>query len=189
MDEMLLNIISKDLHELREYMGSQNGLLVGIKTTLKKVETLDRTGDLLLKSLEKSSRDVDRLSQEIAGLRGLVGHLRQDLAKPLLHEHHNHFPKIIWITIGLFIGLAVAVSGWTSAWKDGLAYRNADTQIRYLRLLQEDSLYSTLRHAGEVVKADPEKVRDSVIQIEVDRERYWETIREAERLRRKGFGH
>ncbi|MCK7557563.1 hypothetical protein MKQ70_22185 [Chitinophaga sedimenti] len=188
MDEMFVNIMSKDLHEIREDMGRQTGVISEIKTAMTKVEVMDRTANSLLKSLETSSLDVGRLSQEIRGVRGLVAQLRHDLAKPLQQEHHHHFPKILWAAFALLIGFSVAVGGWFQSSRAGKEYRDADTQIRYLRLLPEDSLYSALMRAEKLVKSDPENVRDSVLQVEEDRERYWQMVREAERLRKKGYG-
>lgn len=188
MDEMFVNIMSKDLHEIREDIGQQAAAITDIKTALAKVDPLDRTANSLLKSLETSSLDVGRLSQDIGGLRVLAVQLRQDLMKPLQHEHHHHFSKILWAAFVLLIGFSVAVGGWFQSSRAGKEFRDADTQIRYLRLLPEDSLYSALMYAEKLVKSDPENVRDSVLQIEEDRERYWHMVREAERLRKKGYG-
>lgn len=188
MDEVFVNIMSKDLHEIREDMGRQSGVLADIKAALIKVDALDRTANSLLKDLETSSRDVGQLSQDIRGVRGLVAQLRHDLAKPLQQEHHHHFPKVLWAAVALLIGFSVAVGGWFQSSRAGKEYRDADTQIRYLRLLPEDSLYSALMGAEKLVKSDPENVRDSVLQVEEDRERYWQMVWEAERLKKKGYG-
>ncbi|WP_423736533.1 hypothetical protein [Chitinophaga caseinilytica] len=188
MDEMLVNLMSKDLHEIREDMGRQTGMISEIKTAMTKVEVMHRTANLLLKDLETSSRYVGQLSKDIRGVQRLMVQLRQDLTKPLQHEHHHHFPKILWAAFALLIGFSVAVGGWFQSSRAGKEYRDADTQIRYLRLLPEDSLYSALMRAEKLVKSDPENVRDSVLQVEEDRVRYWQMVREAERLRKKGYG-
>ncbi len=180
--------MSKDLHQIREDIGHQTETISEIKIAVIKVEVLDRTANSLLKELQASSRDAGQLSQDIKGVQGLVGQLRHDLTKPLQHEHHHHFSKILWAAFALLIGFSVAVGGWFQSFKSGREYRDADTQIRYLRLLPEDSLYSALIRAEKLVKSDPESVRDSVLQVEENRERYWQMVREAERLREKGFG-
>ena len=188
MDEMFVNIMSKDLHEIREDMGRQAAALTDIKAALAKVDALDRTANSLLKCLETSSRDVGQLSQDIRGVRGLVAQLRHDLAKPLQKEHHHHFPKILCAAYALLIGFSVAVGGWFQSSQAGKEYRDADTKIRMLQLMTGEFDGKTLREVDSLVRLDPAGMRDSIVQVEQAREAYWRTMEEAHRLKRKGFG-
>lgn len=188
MDEMLINIMSKDLHEIREDMGRQTGMISEIKTAMTRVEIMDRTANSLLKYLETSSRDVGQLSQDINGVRGLVVQLRHDLAKPLQQEHHHHFPKILWAAFALLIGFSVAVGGWFQSSRAGKEYRDADTKIRMLQLMTGEFDGKTLREVDSLVRLDPVGMRDSIEQVEQAREKYWRTMEEAQRLKHKGFG-
>ncbi|MGX5820856.1 hypothetical protein ACWKWU_21850 [Chitinophaga lutea] len=188
MDEMFVNIVSKDLHEIREDMGRQTGMISEIKSAMTRVEIMDRTANSLLKCLETSSREVGQLSQEIRGMRGLVAQLRHDLAKPLQQEHHHHFPKILWAAFALLIGFSVAVGGWFQSSRAGKEYRDADTKIRMLQLMTGEFDGKTLRKVDSLVQLDPAGMRDSIVQVEQAREEYWRTMEEAHRLKRKGFG-
>lgn len=188
MDEMFVNIMSKDLHEIREDIGRQTGLLTEVKAAFVKVDALDSTANSLQQSLEVSLQDIGRLSKEIVSLYGVVIRLRQDLLKPLQQEHHHHFPKIAWVAIALLIGFSVAVGGWIQSSRAGREYRDADTKYRLLQLMQGAFDGKTLREVDSLVQLDPTGMRDSIEQVERAREAYWRTMEEAQRLKREGFG-
>ena len=95
--------------------------------------------------------------------------LLQQVAKNKV-QHHHHIPKLIWITAGLFISLALALSGWYATTQKANQFIANDTRYRYLKLdtsqkyLQNylyrvDSLYKTMPDMRKYVFEEEERLR------------------------------
>lgn len=188
MDEVLISVISKDLHGIRQGITELAKDSSEMKSTLASADALNGSAKTMIGKLDAAERMVDKCSGEAMHLRKEVLQLREQLAKPIAHQHHHHFPKIIWITFALLVGFSIAVGGWVQSSQAENSYRDADTKYRLLRLLPGELLGIRLRKVDSLVKSDPAGIRDSVELVEQARARYWRTMEEAEQLRRRGFG-
>jgi len=93
-----------------------------------------------------------------------VALLRQPV-QPQVH-HHHHFPKVVWLTVGLFLSVCFLSLGWTMTGSKLADYRANDTKYRKLKLVADSAFLVYLYKLDSLYRADPDSLRDAVIKEE-----------------------
>src|SRR5690349_16585679 len=107
MDEVLISVISRDLQGIRQGITELAKDSSEMKSTLAKVGALNDSVKAMIGKLDAAERMVDTCGGEAMQLRKEVLQLREQLAKPVAHQHYHHYPKIIWITFTLLVGFSI----------------------------------------------------------------------------------
>jgi hypothetical protein len=102
--------------------------------------------------------------------------LKQPVQEKVLH--HHYFPKLLWITIGLFFLACLFFVLWLLAGKNLDQYKSNDTQYRYLKLQENRNLKVLLYNTDSIYVVTP-GLRDSVEQRELQNMRKLEMLQEA----------
>ncbi|MGN7721759.1 hypothetical protein [Chitinophaga sp. 22620] len=116
--------------------------------------------------------DVHLLSREMTGL-------KHQLSLPVPHHHRHHVPKLVWMSAGLFLVLAMVIMGWFSCWQRLADYRSSDTKLRYLWLQHDRTVLRWVHVADSLELAGPDRLRDTVKKEEAARERRWQLLKQA----------
>jgi len=157
------------------------------------IEHLNRA----VESMEIIVKEISFPVQEMKELSKNITECRKQFSQPVKNDirHHHYFPKIIWISIGLFLALGIACSGWYMTAGSLEAYRANDTKYRYLKLYGSNPLKAALFFTDSLHRIDP-GMRDSVIRKEEENRQVFELLQEAERkekeaeeLKRKASQH
>lgn len=137
-------------------------------------------------NLSKSNSAVNLLNAQIAGmakdnqsLRNVLQGTKDLLSKPQQHKHSHYFPKIAWVTAGLFLALCLVSIGWYSTTSRLDASRTNDLKYRYLRLVDQAAIVRTIRQADSLHQAKPDFFRDSVNAAEIAKQERLEMLDEA----------
>jgi len=77
-------------------------------------------------------------------------------------QHHHHFPKIAWVTAGLFLSLCLVCSGWYVTARNSEQYQANDLKYRKLKLLSNSAHLEALYGLDSIYLADPEKMEKEV---------------------------
>jgi len=77
-------------------------------------------------------------------------------------QHHHHFPKIAWVTAGLFLALCLACSGWYVTARSSEQYQANDIKYRNLKLVVDSASLGRLYRLDSLYLADPEKMEKYV---------------------------
>jgi hypothetical protein len=121
-----------------------------------------------------------------------IGHFsnRLELATNLLKQpaikkviHHHYIPKLIWISVGLFIAFCMVCSGWyiTSTKLDGFVA--SDTKYRQLRLdTAHKNLQLYLDQLDSLYKVQTD-LRGKVLETEEEYRLNFERLQKAKRLK------
>ncbi len=188
MEDIVLNEVTKALDGQTERLQQQGEEIKKLQED--RVELFGLKGDLvdLQSKLEQTSATISRF-QAIAGqLRMEVNGYRKELSRLHPISHHHHFPKIAILIIVQIVIIGGLSAGWWSAWRNGLTFRNADTQIKYMGLHADSELREHLHFADSLVSSDPDNIRDSLLHIREIRFQYLKTMDKAEELKRQGYG-
>ena len=102
-------------------------------------------------------------------------------------QHHHHIPKLIWITAGLFITVALVLSGWYATIQKANEYITNDTRYRYLKLDTTYYLQSYLYRVDSLYKTMPD-MRKNVFEEEQRLRENFEKLQKAEALRVEAKG-
>ena len=103
-------------------------------------------------------------------------------------QHHHHIPKLIWITAGLFISLALALSGWYATTQKANQFIANDTRYRYLKLdTSQKYLQNYLYRVDSLYKTMPD-MRKHVFEEEQRLQENFEKLQKAEQLRVEAKG-
>ena len=102
-------------------------------------------------------------------------------------QHHHHIPKLIWITAGLFISVALVLSGWYATTQKANEYIANDSRYRYLKLDTTHYLQSYLYRVDSVFKTMPD-MRKHVFEEEKRLQENFEKLQKAEALRVEAKG-
>ncbi len=166
----------------------QDKKIAAIEEKMKDIPVNNELFRKLLDSVEILRSDLGSVSL----LPGKISHFsnRLDLAMDLLKQpatnkviHHHHIPKLIWISLGLFIVLCLVCSGWyvTSTKLDGFVA--SDTKYRQLRLdTTHKSLQLYLDQLDNLYKTQPD-LRKKVLETEEEYRLNLERLQKAERLK------
>jgi hypothetical protein len=106
------------------------------------------------------------------------------LQKPIENKvnHHHHIPKLIWLTVGLFLLLSLACSGWymTTEKLDGFIAN--DTKYRQLKLDSANKrLQADLDVVDSLYQVNPD-LRERAIKIEEQNKKNLEMLQKAIRM-------
>ena len=102
-------------------------------------------------------------------------------------QHHHHIPKLIWITAGLFISVALVLSGWYATTQKANEYIANDSRYRYLKLDTTHYLQSYLYRVDSLYKTMPD-MRKHVFEEEQRLRENFEKLQKAEQLRVEAKG-
>ena len=157
----------------------------------EKMKDMPANNELLRKLLDS----VEILRSDLGSVSLLPGKInnfsnRLDLATDLLRQpainkviHHHHIPKLIWISVGLFITLCLVCSGWyvTSTKLDGFVA--SDTKYRQLLLdTAHRSLQLYLNQLDSLYEMQPD-LRKRVLETEEKYRLNFERLQKAEQLK------
>ena len=137
--------------------------------------------ETLKEDVKNSHFPVEKVQDLSVKLDKSISLLKQPAKKEIVH--HHHIPKIILISVGLFIALALVCSGWymTAGKLDG--YIANDTKYRMLRL--DTSLVSLQHYLNKVdsmYDSTPD-MRKIVLETEEKNRENFERLEKAERLK------
>lgn len=107
------------------------------------------------------------------------------LKQPAINKviHHHYIPKLIWISVGLFIALCLVCSGWYVTSTKLNSFIASDTKYRLLRLdTVHKSLQLYLDHLDSLYKIQPD-MREKVLETEEEYRLNFERLQKAERLK------
>lgn len=136
--------------------------------------------------LSKSNSNINLLNAQIAGLTRDSQSLRKELqetqalfTRPQEHRHSHYFPKIAWVTAGLFLVLCLVATGWYITSSRLETYRANDLKYRYLQLVEQAAVAQAVRYADSLQRAKPDFFRDSVLTEENEKQLRLEFLDEA----------
>ncbi|MBO9203234.1 MULTISPECIES: hypothetical protein [Niastella] len=173
--EVITNIIQKQAEQI-----------AGIQEKIKTIQTpLQDVTDIkkqltdikvAITAIKFPTKQMDELSGKLATS---VTLLKQPVENKVFH--HHHVPKLIWVSVGLFIVLCLTFCGWYNT-SQKLDWHTAnDFKYRYLKLknhpsLQQlllftDSLYQTNPGFTEEVLHGEDSVRKMIQQLVNEKER------------------
>lgn len=133
-----------------------------------------------VESIREIAEGISFPIHEMRELSRSVAECRKQLSQPVQNtvQHHHHFPKIIWLSIGLFIILIIASAGWYMTGAALQEYKANDTKYRYLKLFGNDSMAEILFFTDSLHRVD-RSMRDSVIQKEEENRQLFELLQKA----------
>ena len=166
----------------------QDKKIAAIEEKIKDIPANTELLHKLLSSVDGLRSDIkdvslmpDKLLQFSNRLESTTDLLKQPPANKVVH--HHHIPKLIWISVGLFIALCLVCSGWyiTSTKLEGFVA--SDTKYRQLRLdTAHKSLQLYLDHLDSLYMAHPD-LREKVLKTEEEYRLNFERLQKAERLK------
>lgn len=142
------------------------------KATLNRLTESDSVMNKLLAGLPEQSKDSQSLRAKLQDTIEVV-------SQPQEHKHYHHFPKIAWVTAGLFLALCLVVTGWYTTASRLDSFRNNDTKYRYLQLIDNNQVSHLLHYADSLQQARSGFFRDSVLTAENEKQRRLEMLDEA----------
>ena len=118
MNDVLLNSVIEKVNaqettikEMQDVMQKVAGHPDEIEVLQKEVVRLGT----ILKDVSFPVNEINSLSERITGLNA---QLKKPVETKVENFHHHHFPKVIWFTIILIIGLAIICAGWYRTYVD-----------------------------------------------------------------------
>ena len=176
-----------------------------MEVTTRKVETQDKQIAAIEEKVKDIPGNTELIQKLITTVEGLhsdvrINSLQQETTQKLSDQlelvttllkhpvsnkvmHHHHIPKLIWISVGLFVAFSLVCSGWYVTSSKMNSFINNDTKYRWIRLdtsqrsLQlyldrVDSLYNKLLN-----------MRKNVVETEEEYRLNFERLQRAERLK------
>ena len=150
-----------------------------------------------INNLPNHSEDFAQVLKELFELKTIAGNISisekgmQDLSanlhtsvkllkQPVQEKvsHHHYIPKLLWITIGLFLLASLFFVLWLLAKENLDQYKSNDTKYRYLKLQESRNLKELLYTTDSIFQITP-GLRDSVEQRERQNMRNLEMLQEA----------
>ncbi|RPD41277.1 hypothetical protein [Chitinophaga barathri] len=165
--EFVLNKLVQDVQELNK----QN---VNLEKLSGKMESLES-------ALHVSSIKAGSIEAEQRQLRIAIDGLKQELSKPLPHEHHHYIPKVLWIAAGLLLALSVVLACWYNTGQKLNDLRASDIKYRFLHLQHDKALLLWIYKADSLLQARPDSMRDAVSAKEQEQQRRRGLLEEAVR--------
>jgi hypothetical protein len=109
------------------------------------------------------------------------------LKSPVINtvQHHHHFPKIAWVTTGLFLALCLVCSGWYVTARSSEQYQANDIKYRKLKLLSDSAALEGLYGLDSLYLADPEKMEKEVKEQEQLKQERLELLDKIQAVNRK----
>lgn len=152
-----------------------------------RIEKHDQTIIALEKRVDAipdDSKELLVLQSEIVALKGMISkisfpgqevqqlnsNLRRNidiLSRPVINkvEHHHHFPKIAFATVGLFVLFMLTLMGWYNTFGDLKQFKENDTKYRFLKLQNNERLRRLL-FVTDSLFTNQSDMRENVIHLE-----------------------
>jgi len=132
--------------------------------------------DVRINSLQQET--TQKLSDQLELVTTLLKH-------PVSNKvmHHHHIPKLIWISVGLFLSFSLVCSGWYVTSSKMNSFINNDTKYRWIRLdTSQRSLQLYLDRVDSLYNKLPD-MRKNVVETEEEYRLNFERLQRAERLK------
>ena len=146
----------EEIQEIKFRLQQESVAIEIVKELKPKVDELIAT----LKNLKFPEFEMKQLS---TNLKTGIAILKEPVTNNVVH--HHHFPKISFITAGLFLVVCILSTGWYMTGKTINEYKDNDTKWRYFKLLNNESV-QRLANVIDTLSVQSSNFRDSVIQAE-----------------------
>jgi hypothetical protein len=117
-----------------------------------------------LQSVLKSAQSQKFPEDKIKELSSQLDRAIAKLGEPL--KHHHYVPKIMWITVSLFLLLCMATIGWGVTSASLKVYMANDVKYRKLELTQDSASLVYLWHLDSIYTANPNSLQNYVTEQE-----------------------
>jgi hypothetical protein len=107
--------------------------------------------------------------------------LKSPIPQKVIHQHH--VPKLVWITAGLFIILALVCSGWYVTGSKLNSYIANDIKYRLLKLDTGNLVLQHQIHRADSLFVVVPRLNDSVIFKEEEYRKNFELLQKARRMK------
>lgn len=176
MDDILAKSIIEKVETQESKVGELETAIRKLSGSAEEIELLKRE----VGSMKEIAKGISFPIQEMRELSSSLKECRMQLTLPIEKnvQHHHHFPKVIWATIGLFLGLAAVCAGWYTTGTSLKEYKANDTKYRYLKVFGSNSLKEILFDTDSLYRAEA-GLRDRVIEKEEENQRIFELLQEA----------
>lgn len=178
MDDILAKSIIEKVEGHENKIAEIEAAIKNLPGNTEVIELIKRA----VESMKEIVKENSFLIREMRELSRSVTEYRKQLSQPVQNtvQTYHHFPKIIWLSIGLFLALAIVSVGWYMTGTTVDEYKANDTKYRYLKLYGNISLKETLFITDSLHRAIV-GMRDSVIQKEEENRQVFELLQEAKR--------
>ena len=168
----------------------QDKKIAAIEEKMKDIPANTELLHKVLNSVERMRSDTKEaalLPDKLLQLSNWLELVTDLLKKPAVNKvvHHHHIPKLIWISVGLFITLCLVCSGWyvTSTKLD--SFVASDTKYRQLRLdTAHKSVQLYLDQLDSLYYVHPD-LREKVLETEEEYRLNCERLQKAERFKKE----
>ena len=146
----------EEIQKINSRLADESVAIEIVKELKPRVDELNAT----LKNLKFPEFEMKQLS---TNLKTGIAILKEPVTSNVVH--HHHFPKISFITAGLFLIVCLLSAGWYMTVKTINEYKDNDTKWRYFKLLNNESV-QRLSNVIDSLSIQSSNFRDSVIQAE-----------------------
>jgi len=176
-----------------------------MEVTTRKVETQDKQIAAIEEKVKDIPGNTELIQKLITTVEGLhsdvkINSLQQETTQNLSDQlelvttllkhpvsnkvmHHHHIPKLIWISVGLFVALSLVCSGWYVTSSKMNSFITNDTKYRWIRLdTSQRSLQLYLDRVDSLYNKLPD-MRKNVVETEEEYRLNFERLQRAERLK------
>ena len=176
-----------------------------MEVTTRKVETQDKKIAAIEEKVKDIPGNTELIQKLITTVEGLhsdvkINSLQQETTQNLSDQlelvttllkhpvsnkvmHHHHIPKLIWISVGLFIAFSIVCSGWYVTGSKLNSFITNDTKYRWIRLdTSQRSLQVYLDRVDSLYNKLPD-MRKNVVETEEEYRLNFERLQKAERLK------
>jgi hypothetical protein len=197
--------ISLELNIKKMSEASNNTQAVFMEITTKKIEVQDKKIDAMQETIKDFPDNTELIQSLISNVNGLQDTIKKNnlplekmqqftakldngiriLRHPVETKviHHHHIPKLIWVTVGLFIALSLVCAGWYVTGNKLDSYIANDTKYRYLRInTAEKGLHHYLDRVDSLGQSNI-NLRETVLKTEEKNREDFERLQKAERLK------
>lgn len=181
MNEILLQTLTEKSEQQDARLDQMAEKMAEAKQRIDAMEDFKTTVNSLRAELEATRKQTRAMGSFFDIVLSAVNKLLDGLSQPLTQQHHHHFPKILWVTIGLFLTLTMAIVLWVNTRHELASYRTADTKYRYLQLQQDKELIIWLYKADSLAIENPDSLRISVERQEANIDEKLKLLKEANR--------
>ena len=174
--ENVLMVLNEFSEEYKIYSKSVNELISSVEKLSEKI--------ILLLDKRENTESENEGANEFKELIGQIEKSSITIQKGISQKiiHHHYISKITWIAAGLFIALALAISGWfiTSDKLDG--YIANDTKYRYLKLDTANLYLQKLLYRADSLLHKNVSMRQAVINMEEEYHDNFELLQKANHM-------
>lgn len=176
MDDILAKSIIEKVETQESKVGEMETAIRKLSGSAEEIELLKRE----VGAMKEIAKGVSFPIQEMRELSSSLRECRMQLTLPIQKsvQHHHHFPKVIWATIGLFLALATVCAGWYTTGTSLNEYKANDTKYRYLKVFGSNSLKEILFDTDSLYRAEA-GLHDRVVEKEEESQRIFELLQEA----------